>query len=119
MFYDNFISLCEEAGVSPSRVLTNLSISKGSLSRWKNGGEPSNPNKKAIADYFGITVRQLMDGETEKAPTPESEGEDEELTEYLEELRTRPEMRMMFSLTKNATKEDIEKVVKIIEALKE
>ena len=38
--------------------------------------------------------------------------------EYLEELKNRPEMRMLFSLAKGATKEDIEQAVKIIEALK-
>ena len=43
--------------------------------------------------------------------------DDEELTEYLEELKTRPELRMIFSLTKNATKKDVEKAVKVIEAM--
>ena len=41
-----------------------------------------------------------------------------ELTEYLEMLRTRPECRMLFSLTKDATKEDVEKAVAIITALR-
>ena len=44
--------------------------------------------------------------------------EDNELTEYLEMLRTRPECRMLFSLTKDATKEDVEKAVAIITALR-
>jgi len=43
---------------------------------------------------------------------------DEELTEYLEQPRTRPEMRMLFSISKNATKEDVERAVAIIEALR-
>ena len=38
--------------------------------------------------------------------------------EYLEELKNRSELRMLFSLTKGATKEDVEKAVRIIEALK-
>ena len=42
--------------------------------------------------------------------------DDPELTEYLEELRTRPEMKMLFSLTSKATKADVEKAVKIVEA---
>ena len=42
----------------------------------------------------------------------------DELTEYLEELKTRPEMKMLFSVAKGATKEDIEKAVAIIEALR-
>lgn len=53
------------------------------------------------------------DAENEKKPLI---NEDEELTEYLEELKNRPEMRMLFSLTKGATKEDVEKAVRIIEA---
>ena len=43
--------------------------------------------------------------------------EDIELQNYLEELRTRPELKMLFSLTKNATKADVEKAVKIIETM--
>ena len=43
---------------------------------------------------------------------------DSELTMYLEELRSRPEMRMLFSVAKDATKEDVEKAVAIIEALR-
>lgn len=42
---------------------------------------------------------------------------DEELTEYLELLKNSPEHRLMFSLTKDATKADVEKAVKIIETL--
>lgn len=41
-----------------------------------------------------------------------------ELQELLETFHKRPEMKTLFSVTKNATKEDIEKAVKIIEALK-
>ena len=45
--------------------------------------------------------------------------EDKVLNEYLEELKNRSEMRMLFKLAKGATKEEVEKAVKIIEALKE
>ena len=43
--------------------------------------------------------------------------EDSELWSYLEELKNRPEMRMLFKCAADATKEDVEKAVKIIEAL--
>lgn len=45
--------------------------------------------------------------------------DDKELTEYIQMLKTRPECRMLFQLSKNATKEDVEKAVRIIEALRE
>lgn len=44
--------------------------------------------------------------------------DDAELFEVLESVRSRPEMRMLFSTLKDATKEDVERTVKIIEALK-
>ena len=43
---------------------------------------------------------------------------DNEIDVYLTELKNRPEMKMLFSVAQNATKEDIEKAVKIIEALR-
>lgn len=65
MFYDKFLVLCEENGVSPSSLLETLKISKGGLKRWRDGQEPSNKIKKKIADYFGLTVLELM-GKKEK-----------------------------------------------------
>lgn len=41
MFYDRLIVLCEQKGVSPSRVLAELNISVGNLKRWRDGAEPS------------------------------------------------------------------------------
>lgn len=42
----------------------------------------------------------------------------DDISDLLEALRSRPEMRMLFSVSKDATKEDIEKAVAIIEALR-
>lgn len=68
MFYDNYLKVCEDVGVSPTRVLEELGISKSSYGHWKKGGEPLNETKKKIADYFRITVAELMSGEIKKAP---------------------------------------------------
>ena len=43
---------------------------------------------------------------------------DPELTAYLEALRDRPEMRALFRLSQNATREDVETAVTILEALR-
>ena len=42
---------------------------------------------------------------------------DAELSELLETLRSRDDMRMLFKLAKDATPDDVRKAVKIIEAL--
>lgn len=72
MFYDNYLRICEEKGLSPSRVLTELNISRGSLGRWKTGGKPRNEYKKKIADYLGVTVHDLMCEQTEKEMHPDN-----------------------------------------------
>jgi transcriptional regulator with XRE-family HTH domain len=116
VFYDNYLKICEERGVAPTRVLVDLGISKSAISNWKNGGEPSNRTKKAIADYFGITVRQLMSGEIENAPAPE-QSEDDELDEILEEARRNPDLKMLFSLSSKATPEEVKKYIQIIKLM--
>ena len=45
--------------------------------------------------------------------------EEKEMDEYLTELKSRDEMKMLFSVAKGATKEDIERAVAIITALRE
>lgn len=72
-----------------------------------------------LARELDTTVEYLT-GETDNPANsePDSQSESDELTEYLTELKTRPEMRMLFSLAKGATKKDVEDAVRIIEALR-
>lgn len=118
MFYDIFSKLCCEKGISKSKAAENVGLNRTAVIKWKNGSFPSGETLQKIANYFDVSIEYLM-GE-EKKPTAENDSElvnnDEELTEYLEELKNRPELRMMFQLAKGATKEDVEKAVEIIEA---
>jgi ferritin-like metal-binding protein YciE len=43
---------------------------------------------------------------------------DEETLQMMSEAFSRPEMRALFSVSRNATKEDIEKSIKVIEMFK-
>lgn len=73
--------------------------------------EPNLEVLEAIADTFNVDMNTLTDSKV-------SADLSSELQEYLEELKNRSEMRMLFSLAKGATKEDVMQAVKIIEALK-
>ena len=105
MFWDKFVAACNNKGVSPTAVVTTLGISGGSLTKWKKGSKPHDTTIQKIADYFEVNPEYFSDP-------------NDELSEYLEELKKRPEMRMLFSLAKGATKEDVEQAVAIIEALR-
>ncbi len=87
------------------------------ISMWMNGTSSSYMKKlHEISAKYGVSVEWLR-GETdekEKLAIPE----DDELKEYLEMIRTRPECRMLLSTVKGATKEEVEANVKLIEALR-
>ena len=109
----NRIKELREARNIPQKTLAiELGVSAPTISEWETGKKsPSGKRWKQIADYFGVSVDYVMGREMND--------EEQELLECLEELRSRPEKRMLFSLTKGATKADVEKIVKIIETLKE
>ena len=69
-----------------------------------------------IADFFGVSYDRLLSGPSDS----DSETYDtaDEISALRDMLRTRPEMKMLFSVSKNASKADIERAVAIIEALK-
>lgn len=75
--------------------------------------QPNSADAEAIAGYHYLLNK-------EKAPANAEAyiNDDPELTEYLEELKNRNEMRMLFKLAKNATKADVMRAVAIIEALR-
>mgnify|MGYP002665658829 CR=1 FL=1 len=47
-------------GEKPAAVAEELVFSNSMLTSWKNGALPRMSSRKKIADYFGITVEELM-----------------------------------------------------------
>ena len=121
MIYDRIKILCKENKISVNKLEEELKISKGSLCKI-DVNKPSAEKMQKIADFFNVTVEFLATGEEAEPNAVDKEKNpivlDDEALELLEELKTRPEMRTLFSVSKKATKEDIMKAVKIIEALK-
>lgn len=59
MFYDNFIKLCKQKGVTPSAVMRTIGLNKSSASYWKKGTTPSSDTLRKLADYFGVSMDYL------------------------------------------------------------
>lgn len=118
MFYDRFLYLCNQKGVSPSRAAIDAGISKSLVTKWKTNRieVPSPEVVRKLAKYFGLPVSEILDEEIQEKN--QLINGSEELTEFVQMLKTRPECRMLFQLSKNATKEDVEAAVRIIEALR-
>lgn len=118
MFYDRFIELCDKKGVKPSRVAIEKGFNKGSITSWKRNAEigkdvkPTTEILEKIADYFNVSIDELLGNKKNLTE------DDKEMQEYLEFLKYRPEGKMLFSVAKGCTKEEIEQAVKIIDALR-
>lgn len=71
VFYDKFVYLCHQKGVSPSKAAVDAGISKSLVTKWKanNVKLPSPDVLKRLSDYFGIPVSDLIGEENEKTPT--------------------------------------------------
>lgn len=71
MFWENFEAQCTKIEKTPSTVAKELGFSNSLITCWKKGSAPLVKNRKKIADYFGITVEELMG--TKKEPAGEGE----------------------------------------------
>lgn len=72
MFYDRFLQLCRQKGVSPSRAAEDIGLSRASVMKWKRGAMPGGASLNKLSAYFGITVDSLING---SAPAPLQGGE--------------------------------------------
>lgn len=101
----NITSLCKKAGVARS-LMSELNMGRTKTITLETAAK--------FADALGISVDDLLGVEQKEKPATE----DDELNRYLDELRNRPEMRMLFSVSEGCTKEEVEQAVRIIEALR-
>lgn len=116
-FFDKFKALCTERGVAPTRALIDAGLSKSLYKKWEVKPEtvPNGATLKKLSAYFGVSADYFID-ENEKKPTI---SEDDELMEYLEMLRSRPECRVLLNTVKGATKAEVEENVRFISAMRQ
>lgn len=114
IFAKNFNYYLITRGKTQNDIVCDLGMTSSTVSDWATGKKyPRVDKMQQLADYFGILKSDLTEEHIETQLT-----DDIELQQYLEELKNRNEMRILFSVAKNATKEDVMQAVKIIEALK-
>lgn len=97
-FYDNYIKLCAAHDKSPTAVSKEIGLSNAAASGWKNGKKPSAVTKQKLADYFGVTVKELTGEEQKEKPsTPEGDGLDAKAQATLNKMKKlSPEQQAAF-----------------------
>lgn len=114
VFYDEFIRLCNGVGKSPTAAAREMGLTGAHVNRWKNGSTPTDATVFKVCDYFGLPHDHFGG---QKGSGAAIDAVDDDLREYLDELRSRPDKRLLFSVTKNATRGQIEAIVKMIEEM--
>lgn len=62
-FYERVKNLCEERGISISKLVSDLGYSKSTGTSWKASSNLPRPSTiKKVADYLGMTIDELKTG---------------------------------------------------------
>lgn len=116
---EDILSLVKQKGVKLSYLNNLIGGYRGKLTDWKNNKTSLTENEINI-----ITNYLLGNDDTNNDIKVYDDNDnivviDDETRDIIDSLRTRPEMKILFSVSKKATKKDIEKAVAIIEALRD
>lgn len=100
----------EHAGLKQEDVAEYLCVTPQKVSSFETGRTRVDVDTLGkLCELYRIDVNYVLGIEKDNT---------DELTEYLNELHKRPEMKMLFKVAKKASREDVEKAVKIIEMFK-
>ena len=105
-FYDNYVSLCAKVKKSPSFVAEAIGLSRTSPNGWKKGKQPTDVNLQKIADYFDITVEELI-CENKKTTTANSGGFSEKDVRLVAWFNSLPEEKQKAILSLGGAPEDL------------
>lgn len=93
-----------------------IGVSKQTLYKYENNIITNIPSDKieGLAKVFNISPAVIMGWDKDDGPYYQ----DKEAAEYAEMLRTRPEMRLLFSASRGISKEEMQEAVNYIEFIK-
>ena len=111
MFYDNYLRLCNQKGVSASGAALEMGLSRAAVTGWAQGKVPRDATLRRIADYFGVSVEELTRDQKEK---PAEDDGPNTLEEAREILRQRGIRVLLDAEAKDFTPEQIKQIVNFI-----
>lgn len=104
MFFDRFVLLCKQKGVTQTKVVDDIGVTRGAIHKWRQGGTPRGKVLSAIADYFGVTTDYLLGNEKS---TPADEGQSAELSEDDKRMQRLNSKIALLSDSKRAVLEEL------------
>ena len=112
--YTTIKTLCEKQNETVSGMCLKLGLSKSTMSDLKAGRKKSLSSESLtkIAGFLGVPVDRLLGIEQD------SVNAEDDLAEYLEDLRERPETRALLEASREMTREQVEKMAEFAKLLR-
>lgn len=92
---ERIVDLCNKKGISQSRLEKDLGISGGSVTKWKLA-EPRLSTLEKVANYFGVTVEYLKNGDSNQGYYL-----NKETAKLAQEMFEDEDMRSLFDMKRN------------------
>ena len=111
---NNLKAARKSTGLTQAQVAEKFGVSIRTVSSWETDEKQPRTNRlNELAALYGVTVDYLL-GDGPVASGVKSPVYDEEALELMEEMHKRPELKVLFSTSKRARKEDIEAVDRLL-----
>ena len=106
------------AGLTQEELGEKLGLQKSAIAKYENGRVENIKRStiQAMAQLFGVKPSYILDFDDEESDTP-SYYYDPETAELAQALFDRPELKVLFDASRDASKEDIEQVAAILEKM--
>ena len=102
MFYTNFVKLCNRKGIAPTAAAVEMGFHRSDATRWSKGAEPRRTTLEKVADYFGVTVADLIGDDAAQKEKPTAQGDG--LTE---------KQKYAIELIKSTSDDDLDKLIEM------
>lgn len=113
--YDIYARLRDERGLTDYKVSKLSGVNQSTFSDWKSGRSvPKQQKLEKIAEVLGVSLEYLMTGKEQKAYYL-----NDETARIAQEVYDDPDLRMLFSASRNARPEDIRLAADLLKRLKE
>ena len=118
--YDIIREACYKKDISVSQMCDECGISRATMSRVRNGSTKSITPKVArkIAAYLDLDMSELIGANRPVVRRKDADalGADD-LYDLMDDLRNKPELRMLFKASKNATPSQLKAVAETLEVM--
>ncbi len=114
LFSERLRELRQNKGLSQSQLADALNISKSAISMYELGKrEPDLETLEGIADFFNVDINYLIGKEDGSMYYL-----DPEAAEIAQEVQQRPELKLLFEVSRKASVDDLGLIISMIDRLK-